>query len=277
MRLEPVFFVILASSVFGGLCGCELFSEDEGDDSAQMDETSTWVTIQGGNFKMGDAHLVSAGPVHNVTVQTFNVTRTEITIADYANCVNAGVCTPPAVDEAGCNWTRPGFEMHPVNCVDWHQAKAFCSWFGGRLLSEAEWEYAAQAGGDGRVFPWGMEAPSCQLAVMKDESGAGCGNGGTSPVCSKPDGRTDQGLCDMGGNVYEWVEDNFHLTYSDGNPPTDGNAWLDPDATETSFRVLRGAAYNAESADYLNVANRANDPATVHSDRYGIRCARDIN
>lgn len=276
MRLDYLFFVISMYCVLFGLSGCELFADEEGGDPIQMDETSTWVRIQAGRFEMGDAHMVSAGPIHTVSMRTFDVTRTEVTVADYANCVNAGFCSAPAMDEVGCNWNQPGFELHPVNCVDWHQAKAFCSWFGGRLLSEAEWEFAARSGGDGRAFPWGMDAPSCEFAVMADESGiSGCGNGRTSQVCSKPDGRTDQGLCDMGGNVYEWVEDNFHITY-DGNPPEDGTAWVDADATETSFRVLRGAGYTAESAEYLHVARRANDPATTYHDRYGIRCAKTV-
>ena len=273
MRFCNISFVISVSYLLLGLGGCEMFS-DEGGDGTSMDDTSTWITMQGARYEMGKAHLVAAGPVHTVNVPTFDITRTEVTVAQYAQCVNSGFCSPPASDHDGCNWGLAGFEQHPVNCVTWYQASQFCEWFGGRLLTEAEWEFAARSGGDSRDFPWGMDKPSCAFAVMTDAAGvSGCGNGRTWPVCSKPEGRTDQGLCDMAGNVYEWVEDNFHHTY-DGTPPTDGSAWLDPDATVAGFRVLRGAAYNAASADYLHVAGRANEPGTVEGDKYGIRCGR---
>ena len=110
--------------------------------------------------------------------------------------------------------------------------------------------------------------------MANDLGVVGCGVGGTWPVCSKPDGRTDHGLCDMAGNVYEWVEDSFHSDYN--SAPVDGRAWLDGDETDISFRVLRGAAYNADVGDTLHVASRANDTANNTGNQYGIRCARDL-
>jgi iron(II)-dependent oxidoreductase len=267
--------VVLISMVYVGfsVSGCDLFNDAQDGTDVQMDQTSVWISMAGGWFDMGDAHILSASPVHSVNVPTFDITRTEVTVAQYAQCVTAGMCAAPSNEFDTCNWNQAGFEQHPINCVTWQQATDFCTWFGGRLLSESEWEYAARAGGDNRAFPWGMESPSCDLAIMVDDSGiSGCGNNRTWPVCSKLDGRTDQGLCDMSGNVFEWIQDTFHSSY-EGEVPGDGSAWEDF-ASLDIYRVVRGAAYNTSEGNSLHVASRANDLENRVSDKFGIRCGR---
>ncbi len=194
-----------------------------------------WVTIPGGSFAMGygaDDGWSFAKPIHQVAVKPFQMAKTLVTVAQYKACVDAGACAAPATG-GYCNWGVAGRDQHPVNCVDWNQAQAFSAWAGGRLPSESEWEYAARSAGKDWKYPWGDEAATCETAVI-----SGCTSGGTEPVCSKPAGNTKQGLCDMAGNVWEWVQDWYHYSYN--GAPTDGTAWESPAG---SFRVFRGGSW----------------------------------
>jgi formylglycine-generating enzyme required for sulfatase activity len=158
-----------------------------------------------------------------------------------------------------------------VNCVTWHQAKRYCEkWAGGRLPSEAEWEYAARSAGQAITYPWGDEKATCHYAVMNvDAHTAGCDTGRTMEVCSKKPGNTDQGLCDMAGNVWEWVEDDWHYNYK--GAPDDGSAWLDD--PRGSDRVVRGGSF-VNAAGYLRAANRNVVGPSVYNFFNGFRCAR---
>jgi len=229
----------------------------------------TWVQIQGGTYMMGsDTGNAYEQPVHQVTVPDFEMTMTDVTVEKYAACVDAGACTAPDTGSY-CNWEVAGREDHPVNCVDWFQAVDCCAWAGGRLPSEAEWEYAARSEGQDITYPWGDETATCQYAVM-DDGGNGCGEDRTWPVCSKPAGNTDQGLCDMAGNVWEWVQDWYHDSY-DG-APDDGSAWESPAGT---YRVLRGGCWSND-ADYLRASVRLRDDPPLRRSGDGFRCARSV-
>jgi formylglycine-generating enzyme required for sulfatase activity/serine/threonine protein kinase len=209
-----------------------------------------WVSIPGGTFTMGSGNG-DEGPRHQVTVGTFQMAKTLVTNKQYKACVEAGACTLPS--------SYVGGDDQPVVNVDWSQAKTFSKWVGGRLPSEAEWEYAARSAGKDWEYPWGNEAATCERAVIS-EGGNGCGRNSTWPVCSKPKGNTKQGLCDMAGNVWEWVQDWYHGSYN--GAPTDGSAWEDTG----SGRVYRGGSWNFD-AGFARSAYRNNfDPA----DRYGF-------
>ncbi|MCD6497723.1 MAG: SUMF1/EgtB/PvdO family nonheme iron enzyme [Deltaproteobacteria bacterium] len=231
----------------------------------------TWVTIPGDTFQMGSTTGDSnEQPVHSVTVAGFEMTKSEVTVAQYGACVTAGSCTAPGTD-TNCNWNDPGYEEHPVNCVDWSQAVAFCTWAGGRLPSEAEWEYAARSGGQAIEYPWGNAAATCSYAVMDDGSGYGCGTGRTMSVCSKPAGNTTaqgQGLCDMAGNVFEWVQDDWHDDYN--GAPTDGSAWEDG---PSDLRGNRGGSFDRD-AYLLRAAYRDYDDPSGQYHYLGFRCSR---
>ena len=257
--------------VCGTSCGeCEAHEKCNDDGQCIPNDTGIeWVRITGGSFFMGSNDGDSdEKPVHRVAVPTFEMSKTQVTVDQYIACVDAGACTEPDTEDY-CNWIKSDRGSHPVNCVDWDQAQAFARWVGGRLPSEAEWEYAARSGGRDWKYPWGDEAATCERAVMYDSS-YGCGRGGTWPVCSKPSGNTTHGLCDMAGNVWEWVQDWWHDSYN--GAPTDGSAWESPTG---SYRVYRGGSwdYNARG---VRAAYRNDDAPRARYGNLGFRLARSV-
>jgi len=227
-----------------------------------------WVRLEGGRFNMGSEDAVHTGgralPVHAVYVPTFELARTEVTVAQYRACVQAGACTEPEPNVfAKCRWGVEGGDAYPVNCVDWEQARAFSAWAGGRLPSEAEWEYAARSGGRDQTYPWGDEQATCERAVMDDCPGY------PQPVCSKPAGNSAEGLCDLAGNVAEWVEDCYHLSYNEA--PADGGAWVD--GCVEANRGVRGGSWDA-LARYCRAAARRRSPPSSRRDNVGFRPSR---
>ena len=227
-----------------------------------------WVRIPGGTFRMGsEAGRRDEEPVHTVEVAGFEMLRTEVTVAQYAACVTVGNCGTPGTGSS-CSWGRPDWGQHPINCVDWDQAAAFCRWAGGRLPTEAEWEWAAR-GGDDRTYPWGDEEATCARAVMHDGDG-GCGEDGTWPVCAKPAGNTAHGLCDMAGNVWEWASDWYDDRYYGKSPRAN------PTGPSTgSRRLLRGGSWN-DDAVRLRCAKRGIGSPSSRRGGRGIRCLRPL-
>ena len=140
------------------------------------------------------------GPIHQVELAAFGIGRHEVTVLEYSACVAAGACAKPGSGE-GCNYKAPGREKHPINCVSWKAARAYCQHEGWRLPSELEWEAAAR-GAAGPRYPWGSATPDCKRTVMRPASGAvGCGEGATWPVGSRPADRSWAGAFDLGGNA----------------------------------------------------------------------------
>lgn len=229
-----------------------------------------WMAVPGGSFEMGEAAGESdEQPVHTVIVASFEMSRSEVTVGQYRACVGAGACTPPRdrTSSDSCNWGHTGREDHPVNCLNWEQAVAFATWAGGRLPSEAEWEYAARSGAKGWPAPWGTAPPSCTRAVFREDGEDGCGLGHSAPVCSRPAGNSVHGVCDLLGSMYEWVADTWHETYE--GAPTDGSAWVD----DPYYRVRRGRGWFDEGAN-LRVADRYRDLATDQNSGVGVRLVR---
>ena len=147
-------------------------------------------------------------PFHEVLIDAFAIDRTEVTVADYMACVDEGECSSPdGTDAFGEPCTLGESPEHPMTCVDWFAASAYCEHLGKRLPTEAEWEKAAR-GDSGQLYPWGDTNPSCNEAVMEE-----CPVSGTQPVGSKPAGASPYGALDMGGNVFEWVADWYAAAY----------------------------------------------------------------
>lgn len=224
--------------------------------------------ILGGTYMMGsdDPQLGPASrPAHEVTVPTFEITMTEITMSQYQACIDAGICTEQIIDDVECNTDPVSEANHPVNCVNWYQAEDFCTWAGGRLPSDAEWEYAARSGGRDVYYPWGNDWPQeCVHANFNY-----C-HPGDSPACSYPRGNTDNGLCDMTGNISELIKDNYHNTYV--GAPTDGSAWIEPGSTSV---VVRGGYWRSQ-AFFLSHYRRGGIGVSNSGEGLGFRCARDV-
>ena len=245
--------------------------EDDGGADTGPSVDIDWVELEGGTFFMGsddEDASVDEIPVREVTLSAFELAQTETTVAQYEACVDAGECEEPGTFSA-CNWGVSDRADHPINCVSWHDATDFCEFAGGRLPTEAEREYAARSGGRDWKYLWGNEDATCDRAVMNQDSGTegrGCGEGATWPVCSKPAGDSEQGICDLAGNVWEWV-DNWY-----GDYPSEPQ--VDPTGPESgSSRVVRGGSW-LSGVRNLGASNRGNVGPSGILGALGFRCAR---
>ena len=246
-----------------------------------------WVSIPRGTFQMGCAPNDSKcsddeKPRHEVRIRPFRMMKTEVTVGMYRKCVEAGRCTNPKTGDY-YNWGVRGREDHPINGVDWNQAKAFCEFAGGRLPSEAEWEYAAR-GTDGRLYPWGNSFPKNNgrpTGNYADKtakrtfyhwpiiSGYDDGFDKTAPACRFPAGNSPFGLCDMTGNVREWVGDCWNGNYN--NAPSDGSIWTSGNCPR---RVWRGGDWGSDGASRLRAGDRFGFVVGGRDGGLGFRCAR---
>ena len=227
-----------------------------------------------GEFEMGSTKGDDdEQPVHTVALDGFWIDRTEVTHAQYERCVAAGACTPRRF--SGFD-PLDAHDDHPAIYVTWYQAEAYCRWAGGRLPTEAEWEYAAR-GPESRAFPWGDEFDGtrlnyCDANCERDwaDQTADDGYAETAPVGSFPAGASWCGALDMAGNVWEWVADWYADDYYARSPSRNPTG---PPSGRS--RVLRGGSWGFDPF-YVRSANR--DDFLVPSNTYGhvgFRCARD--
>lgn len=239
-----------------------------------------WHLLSARSFEMGYNHgSPQESPAHPATVAEFEMTRSEVTLAQYTQCVNAGVCTEPRDrnDNQNCNWGTLGREHHPINCLTWSQARSFAQWVGGDLPSEAQWERAARGAGGTGLYPWSTALtdplPSCEYAVM-EEAGTGCGLMQTWPVCQKPLGESEDGLCDLLGNVWEWTLDAYQ-DY-DLTPRDDAPRCLTIDCTGSpNLRVLRGGGWLAYTPGLRASIREGYSPQSALN-FFGFRVARHV-
>lgn len=192
--------------------------------------------------------------------RAFEMYRSEVTVAQYMACVDAEKCSEPdqrlSVQGEGCDWSKDRLS-YPVNCVTWEQACAFCEYAEARLPAQEEWDYAARSAGKNYQFPWGDASPTCDRVVMP-----GCKRRGIAPVCSSGKGNTEQGLCDMAGNVAEWAQDSFT-----------NHDWFK--MKDIEYRVVRGGSWMSAAVELRTNAPRIGfEGGTAKYDR-GFRCVRD--
>lgn len=232
------------------------------------------VVIPAGEFTMGSPPAeLGAEAQHRVTITTpFAVSKFEITFDEWDVCVEDGGCGGYRPDDE--NWGR---RTHPVINISWEDAKAYVKWLSHktgqryRLLSEAEWEYAARAGTT-TPFSYGdaLDPNTANYNGSTDGSGPSDVNRqGTVPVGSFP--ANGFGLHDMSGNVSEWVEDCWNDEYT-ANATADGSAWLQG---KCDGRVVRGGSWEDSQVELRSAARTGGDKKDqFYTD--GLRIARDL-
>ncbi len=244
------------------------------------------VYVSAGSFWMGCNSAKDSScqddekPPHEVVLSSYWIDMYEVTVSDWGKCKAAGKCSDPKGSSSTCNWGKSGRDAHPINCVDWSQARGYCQWLGVDydLPTEAQWEKAARGGCEHnggasgcqsgmRTYPWGEASPSCDLAVFSS-GGAGCGQNSTWAVGSKPKGVSPYGAHDMSGNVWEWVVDWYDEKYYGKSPKNDP-----VNNQSASSRVYRGGSWGSTAFD-LRSGNRSDVYPDFDFDYLGFRCAR---
>ena len=264
-------------------------------------ECPEMVVVPAGSFMMGSTHS-NERPVHRVTIPVpFAVGKYEVTRGDFKEFIEA---TGRASGNSGWTqeydqrkeraergWNNPGYsqgDRHPVVCVSWNDARAYVRWFSRktgkryRLLSEAEWEYAARAS-TGTSRYWGDDmSTQCDHANGFDRTAkaeldfdwehAPCRDGSAYTARVGRYGENSFGLSDMLGNVWEWVEDCWRDNYA--GAPADGDSWVS--AGDCGERVLRGGSWVTVPGN-LRTAFRAGYSAEDRNYNIGFRISRTLS
>ena len=269
-------------------------------------ECPEMVVVPAGSFTMGSPSSEEGrdddeGPQHRVTIAApFAVGKYEVTRAEFARFVEAtGHSTGNACwtyerkeweNRSGRGWRNPGYqqdEHHPAVCVSWEDAKWYVHWLSRktaeryRLLSEAEWEYAARAGTRTSRY-WGDDVSAqCVHANGYDRTAkaeldyslkhAPCRDGSVHTARVGRYGANGFGLHDVLGNVWEWVEDCWHGSYA--GAPADGSAW--GSGGDCVRRVFRGGSLNSDPR-VLRSAIRVRNPIGIRGYDLGFRVSRTL-
>lgn len=227
----------------------------------------------------------AAGADLSVYVGALCIDRHEVTVAQYQACAERGDCSRGHADadwwhqgrrgpkhkrakaSQRCNAGREGADTHPMNCVTWEQANAYCRSQGKRLPTEAQWERAAR-GTEGRRFPWGDDPPTPErVNACGPECTAGVpayaepdSHEGTAPVGVAPQGATPEGVHELGGNVREWT------TGAVSDPR--------PGAEASDLRAVRGGGFASNERAELGVDHRGAVAVGERRPDLGFRCVR---
>lgn len=241
----------LIETEYNETCDGETWCSDRCDQTAPPCASSAggcpsldWVFVEGGSFMMGNSDYEPSVPVHEVSLSSFEILRTEITTGQYKQCVEANYCQAVSVFSGSCNSRHTDRDDHPINCVSWLQLLNFAEWVGGSLPTEAQWEYVATNRGQNHMYPWGTNDIDC---TRSNHSNGGCSSEGTWATCSGMAGNSELGVCDLSGNVAELVLDEYHNSYM--NAPNNGDEpWCESDECRRSdytdiLKVIRGGAF----------------------------------
>jgi formylglycine-generating enzyme required for sulfatase activity len=248
-----------------------------GDSWTRPADGMVMVYVPAGEFEMGSEDGdPDERPVHTVALGAFWIDQTEVTNGQFVAFLNrqgnqteGGVTWLDLDDEdalielgGGKFVPKTDYGDHPVIEVSWYGAQAYCEWAGGRLPTEAEWEYAAR-GPDALTYPWGDDPPDCSSAQSSS-----C-DGETVPVGSLPAGASWCAALDVAGNAFEWVSDWYSASYYGTSPRENPEG---PPSGE--YRILRGGSWFHDPY-YTRGANRGCNVPAVARPTVGFRCARD--
>jgi formylglycine-generating enzyme required for sulfatase activity len=224
-------------------------------------------------------------PQVNVILAPFWIDETEVTNAQFTNCVADGNCLAPTTCQFGQATFQTGDPNEPVTCVSWQMAQDYCTWAGRTLPTEAQWERAAK-GTDNRLYPWGNDF-ACQNGNFDDEliendytvpGGARCdGFDRLSPIGSFPAGASPVGALDMSGNVWEWVSDWYgadFYTVTDVVIFNQASASNPTGPATGDQKVARGGAWNFHVST-LRTTERFPLDHTATYFNVGFRCAEN--
>jgi formylglycine-generating enzyme required for sulfatase activity len=217
------------------------------------------ITIAQGCINV-ECHSKSQKTAKKICVEKFQIDRTEVTVEQYKKCVDARICKEPSKNNClKSSYHDSTRANHPVNCVSWNDADAFCTWAGKRLPTEAEWEVAAR-GDTQSLYAWGNENPK--------ESGCINDSKSSLPVCSNPKCNSANRICDMSTNVWEWVSDWF-----------DENRCFDSAKKEKckkclKEKVIKGGDFQDDSA--RKISFRFKGGMDLALPFVGFRCAKDF-
>ncbi len=228
-------------------------------------EASKTVPVAASTFGMGCNAQVDQEcrkdelPPHSVALAAFEIDVTEVTQAQYYDCVHSGVCAPPSCDWDPCVGGKR--RQYPVVCVNHADAVAYCTWKGMRLPTEAEWEKAAR-GEDRRKYPWGNDGVDCAHANI-----LGCTKG-TMPPGTLAAGASPYGALDMAGNVVEWVLDFYDAAYYATSPASEPKG-----PAKASRYVGRGGGWRSEPVWHRTSQRDDYEPGYL-KDTLGFRCVK---
>ena len=224
------------------------------------------------------ANFADESPAHKVTLKSFWIDKTEVTNEQYQKCKQANACTPP-VDKGSYYhsdyYGDPEHSDYPVTWITRDQAGEYCNWAGGRLPTEAEWEYAARSP-ESWIYPWGDSFDGTRLNYCDASCEGGPndpsindGYPDTAPVGSFPSGVSWVGALDMAGNVREWVADWYGFYTAD--------SLVNPTGPASGETVIPHGGSWLDLPCLIRSANRGGDPPDYSRHNVGFRCAMDYS